>query len=591
MSSSVPVPQKQDLPKEIWRLATTLSNEMQSAATQKARELGFDLNKGRITFDETLINLSSSRDTILDAVDKGKLVQLPLKLQFTLLSQIQRISEALTSMVNGTDSVLPIEDAVDEITATIWQYNLHNLSSQVLGFHQKMNELKAQEVLIRRVRREAEEFEIKRAQADELAKQLADLASSSKDQTKSIQASADQVSGTLAKVIDQEQKLSALSAQGLQHDSAAAQYAANTKTAAADVDAIANRAKTLQSEIETAKSDWTELSGKVRELLPATEKRLTEAQTELQQSYEQLKTGTETQIGTLRERLTQSVAESAKSVQERLDAAVAAIQKRTADAENSAAQLLTDTSTRLSQAETNHEARLVAQLNDSSQKAQAAREDLGKTFEAKFAEIAENSNQAISKNTEEFNRLTSQLDELEGRIRTSIERATGYTLFHSFQKRQEDLATSKRKWGIALACAVAVSLIASGIFIWSLRYVQVYNAAFYLKLSIALPLVYAIAFCNLQYSRERRLEEEYAFKSTVSISLEPYQKLVEKLIDKEKPEERLRFAQFIIESVNRVFTSPTERVFEDHAKDKNSAEKIIKAIGDVVEPFAKGIQK
>src|SRR5438874_3995807 len=52
-------------------------------------------------------------------------------------------------------------------------------------------------------------------------------------------------------------------------------------------------------------------------------------------------------------------------------------------------------------------------------------------------------------------------------------------------------------------------LVASGFFIWSLQFVQTYNAAFYLKLSISVPLIYAIAFCNVQYSRERRLEEEY----------------------------------------------------------------------------------
>src|SRR5207249_10167671 len=159
MNSDTGLPQKQDLPKEIWRLATTLSDDMQAAAIRKSRELGFDLNKGRIPLEETLINLSHNRDLILDAVDKNRLVQLPLKLQYVLYSQIQKISEALNSLVNGTDSLLSIEDSVDDLTATVWQYNLHNLSDQVLGFHNKMNQLKSQETLIRRAHREAEEFE------------------------------------------------------------------------------------------------------------------------------------------------------------------------------------------------------------------------------------------------------------------------------------------------------------------------------------------------------------------------------------------------------------------------------------------------
>ena len=101
----------------------------------------------------------------------------------------------------------------------------------------------------------------------------------------------------------------------------------------------------------------------------------------------------------------------------------------------------------------------------------------------------------------------------------------------------------------------------------------------------------AIAFCNLQYSRERKLEEEYAFKSSVSISLEPYQKLVAALVDKGNPTELSKYTEFIIQSVNRVFTSPTGPVFEGIPSEKNYAEKIIKAMGDVIEPVVKGLKR
>jgi hypothetical protein len=120
--------------------------------------------------------------------------------------------------------------------------------------------------------------------------------------------------------------------------------------------------------------------------------------------------------------------------------------------------------------------------------------------------------------------------------------------------------------------------------------VQVYNAAFYLKLSISIPIVYAIAFCNVQYSRERRLEEEYAFKSSISISLDPYQRLVGELVDKSKPEELSKYTAFIIESVNKVFTSPTGQIFEAPG-DKTSVEKLIKACGDFIEPVLKVVKK
>ena len=63
------------------------------------------------------------------------------------------------------------------------------------------------------------------------------------------------------------------------------------------------------------------------------------------------------------------------------------------------------------------------------------------------------------------------------------------------------------------------------------------------------------------------------------------------LVDKTKPEELAKYTAFLIDSVNRVFTSPTEKIFEDHSRDKNSAEKLIKALGDFIDPLVKALKK
>lgn len=65
---------------------------------------------------------------------------------------------------------------------------------------------------------------------------------------------------------------------------------------------------------------------------------------------------------------------------------------------------------------------------------------------------------------------------------------------------------------------------------------------------------------------------------------------MEKLVDKEKPEELSKYTAFVIESVNRVFTSPTGQIFEPTG-DTNSAEKLIKAVGEVIEPVIKGLKR
>jgi hypothetical protein len=289
--------------------------------------------------------------------------------------------------------------------------------------------------------------------------------------------------------------------------------------------------------------------------------------------YEQLREKTDSTVASLTTNLEGTVTELNAQANTRLESL-------TASAETRITNLVTETSTRLSNSEAEQQARLLSNLNEFTNNSDAV-------VQAMVAK----GDETIKSGEAEFKRLVGQLDELEGRIKEAIERATGYTLFHAFQRRQQDIAKAKNFWAISLAVCVVIALAASAIFIYSLRNIQVYNVAFFLKLSFSLPLIYAIAFCNLQYSRERKLEEEYAFKSSISISLDPYQKLVATLIDKGNPTELSKYSEFIIQSVSRVFTSPTDHVFEGQQSDKNSAEKIVKAVGDVIEPIIKGLSR
>jgi hypothetical protein len=141
-------PDKAQLANELRRILNTLTDDAQKNAVAKFGESGLDPNKGKIPLQETLINLGQARDALLDAVEKGKFVQLPLKIQYTLFDYVQAIDRELTELASGKDAVLNLEAAVEDLTAAAWQFQLHNLSGQVLGFQTKMNQLKSQETLI-----------------------------------------------------------------------------------------------------------------------------------------------------------------------------------------------------------------------------------------------------------------------------------------------------------------------------------------------------------------------------------------------------------------------------------------------------------
>jgi hypothetical protein len=599
--NSNPIPSKQDLAQDLRRIASTLTDDAQNAALRKCKELGFDTNKGIISLEETLINLSAARDILVDAVEEGKLVQLPLRLQYSLYDQTQRIAQQVTSLVNGSDEIVNLVDSVEDITAAIWQYNLQNLSGEVLGLHNKMNQLKTQETRIRQVSREAEKFASLKESAESSLSQISEMAAAAANLKGSLQSRVDEVNGILSKVSEQGQKVAGIATQVDQHETTATQQLASTKQAAADTEVMARKARELQTEMESSRDSWRDLLGEAQELLASTQTAVAAQLSDVGTRSDELVSTTQASVSTLTSKLDAAIVEQTASLD----------QGRT-ELENRVTKLVAETSTQLTQMEaaqsarfavqlqeftlstqsqqTIHEDRLASQLEESARASGKQLAEQSEAFSAQAAEWAGKAEQSTRTGEAEHKRLVANLDELEGRIRESIERATGYSLFQSFQKRQLDIAKAKRFWGYVLGGVVVLSLVASGIFIYELRYVQVYNAAFYLKLSISVPLIYAIAFCNLQYSRERRLEEEYAFKSNISVSLEPYQKLVEKLVDKTDPGELSKYTAFIIDSVTRVYTSPTGHIFET-PDNQNSAEKLIKALGEFIEPVIKGLKR
>jgi hypothetical protein len=592
MEHNAPLPTKEDLPKQLWDVATTLTPEAQNASLKKAKDLGFDIQRGRIPLEETLINLNHAREVLLDAVDKAKLAQLPLKLQYSLLAQTQRVSQALTSLVNGTDTVLALEDSVDDLTSSIWQYNLQNLSGEVLGFTQKMNQLKAQETLIRQVSRQAEAFVGLQEQAQKIAQRLEEMNVKAEESSKALFEASDQTSLILAETRKGEEAA----------QSSLAAIEAIKTSVSSDLRSCEDMNSTISSlltESEKAKEEIDETKRNFATLLEESSKQFEEINgrtdallLKLQSDYDETAAGIKAGVDQVSKELHDSITDLRETTSEQLRTTALGLDNSVKKLRDEVSDLVTSTSGRMETAEDNHAKTLKQALDSFEDQGALKLIEVSTDFLKKAAEVEAEARKSVADNDSELHRLTAELDKLESQIRDSIERATGHSLFHSFQKRQESLAGAKRFWAWALAGAVAVSLTASGFFIYSLRFVHIYDAAFYLKLSISLPIIYAIGFCSVQYSRERRLEEEYAFKSSISISLDPYQRLVRGLVDADKPDELAKYTAFVIDSVNRVFTSPTEHIFDEHRRGKGSSpEKLLKGLRELLEPILAVVKK
>lgn len=424
-------------------ILTTFTPEAKTAALEKCSELGFDVNRGEIPIEESFINLQTATRVLRSAIEQNKVNQIPLSLQRRLLESVEAISASLTGFIAGRDEVETFTNAVERVTAEIWQSRLMDLSPEVLGFQTKLNQLKQQEV-----------------EAAQLTSQLRD--------------------GLAIK---------------------------------AELENIAQRAKAFEA--ETAEHGAKSAAFR----------------TEIEQRLGEVKTIADT---------------------------VNAIQATVKQTETSVSESLSSAKAKSSE---------VASIEERI-KAFHAEVD---SYRKRIDDIQKNSEASAATNSGKADTLITRLSSLEDAIKVQIEKATGFTLFHSFQKRQEQIKSAKNFWGYVLGVLVIVSIALS---CWIMTSKEVLSVAFYLKLSISIPLIYAISFCTVQYSRERKLEEEYAFKSNISISLDPYQELVGRLMklgvtDPEQAKlEQAKFTAFIIESINKVFTSPTDRVFESPHKER-----------------------
>jgi len=97
--------------------------------------------------------------------------------------------------------------------------------------------------------------------------------------------------------------------------------------------------------------------------------------------------------------------------------------------------------------------------------------------------------------------------------------ATECGLASQFDDRHADAARSRRRWGRwMLTVAVSSALLLGGV-LPAVLIGAGWQLAVVLVLGVCVPVTSALAFCAAQYRRERRLEEEYAYRATAGRAL------------------------------------------------------------------------
>ncbi|GEM_PF-6795534 len=157
----------------------------------------------------------------------------------------------------------------------------------------------------------------------------------------------------------------------------------------------------------------------------------------------------------------------------------------------------------------------------------------------------------LDEKRQELGAMMSQLEDLKEKIEQLIGRATGASLFHTFHSRQKQLRTSVRFWyRTVLWSAVVTLIIVAALFFFVGGSDVTGDDLLKKKLSsllIGLPAYVWLYFCIRQYIKERRYQEEYAFKSAVALTVSGYADLIK--IEEKKDDH-------IVKSVAGVYEVP-----------------------------------
>jgi hypothetical protein len=173
--------------------------------------------------------------------------------------------------------------------------------------------------------------------------------------------------------------------------------------------------------------------------------------------------------------------------------------------------------------------------------------------EEKFAKAEEATNILINKNKE-----------LESKVIELLSLAVGGALGKTFGERKSELNRSESFWKKATFIAIIFLFSAAGLVYYELSTGIDETTVVMSKIALLIPASAAIWFTASNHNRERKLLEEYAFKSSISLSLDSYRKVLnEELSDGERD----KIPEFLINSMEKIYSSPLENISKHPSSD------------------------
>lgn len=193
-----------------------------------------------------------------------------------------------------------------------------------------------------------------------------------------------------------------------------------------------------------------------------------------------------------------------------------------------------------------------------------------KEAQADLSALKTQCTQTVEEFTNQTAAIVDQNNTYQEQIKDLLHKAVSAGLFTVFKQRQQILARSRRFWMYAVGLSTAAVVVGIVAIVW--LFSEKADLIFFVRLGIMIPLGFLMYFTAGQYKRERQAEEEYAFKSSISFSLEPYRDLLVKMRQDDQLE-----AEFVKKLMVDIFENPVKRLYR-HKDDTAEVEALADAL-------------
>lgn len=211
-------------------------------------------------------------------------------------------------------------------------------------------------------------------------------------------------------------------------------------------------------------------------------------------------------------------------------------------------QLLTDVTTRLEALET------------SVQQTQARETDTKTLYESLNTDIAGLRDSAKS--------VVDKVSAHQETITEQLKQAAAAGLFGAFESAKSQHQSAAKFWGIVTFISLIAAVVAGGVLLYLTRNSDLTVEYLLRKFLIVTPFIYWLVICSQRFSKAKRLQEEYTFKSALSLSLEAYRDMLKREAADEVT--RTEVVPVLADAVGKLFESPSSSISKYPHKDDKS---------------------